>query len=198
MASTSFRGSSVYVTNIDRTLTTSEVQAFFGDFGVLDEFMYKDSNCKNSPGYAVLKYSKDYEVGEIIRKINGKKLGGLILAAKVFEPKLSKEYSNKNAYYNEIRDKIELIWEFGKRLVYVEPQIKGPQVFKSGQTEIQITEMPLSQVLEAIYEKVMACAPEVMGKAKRHLKKVEIDELYLMISTQSCFEAFIKFLKAQD
>ena len=64
--------------------------------------------------------------------------------------------------------------------------------------EIPSENIPASQVLSIISKKISENFPNLLGKSRKYLKKVEVGSLYSIANDENTFLSFVNYLKNQD
>lgn len=187
----------LYIKNIDWSLEQAEIETVFSQFGKIVSIIYKEGKL-NLPNYAIIEYETKEVANHALQEISGKKLGNLVLVASIFKSRLNKIFESKNEFYDMIRIKIDEVYEYAKKktLKTVVKENKSI-VFEYKQEQFSM-DMPIAQALEIFYKKVVETAPDLLSKTKKHIKKLNIDALYSMISDQTSFLSFIQYLKTSN
>ncbi|OMJ95280.1 hypothetical protein SteCoe_1336 [Stentor coeruleus] len=200
MATNWSRESTVYVKGIDANLSKAQAQGLFLEICKFKKFMLSSSKFDKYMTYALIEYEDPQTAENAISLISGKKVNNFTLEASKYKPKTSKTIENKSEVYNNIKDKIQEIYEFGlKRIAASLPvQEKTKENFKVVVEETINMDMPVSQVMEILSKKLAMDCPEILNKGRRNLRKLGIEQLYSLLYEDSAWVAFLGYLKNND
>ena len=192
---------SIYVQNLDPQYSKHDAESYFSKFGHVVSLIYKRKQ-PNFPYYALVQYESKEEASEAIVKIKTSIFGNFTPVASMFKRKNETALvDSRSDFYDSIKIKIDQIYELGKKKasVKIQPNIKQPENFKCEQAEeAPVSQIPVSQILKLIQKKISENNPELNGKARRHLKKVETGSLSSLLNDANTFQLFLNYLKSQD
>lgn len=188
--------STIYIKNIDNTLTRLEIEQFFSQFGEITTLIFKNKQ-QTLPSYAIVQYKTNEQAINSLEKINSFKIGNSNPIASMFQGK-PHNFQPRTEFYNLIQKKIDLIVGIAKKKIAEKnPIVKIQPNFKCEQGENPVPDIPILQVFELLQQKIAERDPDLLGKARRHLKKVETGMLASILHEESSFISFINFLRSQ-
>lgn len=194
------RESTIYVKGIDANLSKAQAQSLFSAICKFKKFMLSENRSDKQLTYALIEYEDSQTAENAISLISGRKINNYIIEASKYKPKISKTIEDKSEVYNQIKGKIQEVYEFGlKRIAATMPvQEKTKESFKVVVEETINMDMPVSQVMDTLSKKLAVDCPELLNKGRRSLRKLSIEQLYSLLREDPSWGAFLSYLKSSD